>query len=683
MTPNSVPLRRICYNLAYPALSHITQDVQLLSYAQRSWLIKCCQAQRLPHSLLDDTTLYRLSADIPPFLRLGVYYPILEFFNHHPLPDIPPSIIFPILIDCLRGIPFSDPMETELARSNSISNEISLSENTKVHDPNIDFSIFFNENNQSRVLHPSLPPIPPNVIQMVNTRMRAFRHSLEDSLLYARYTHKNMSRSTRRDAAFLDIDLDDVPIFGQDNWIQLYHETGVKLGGICEMRQKIYPSNLKPRTYYAMGGIVYDKCRFLSTILIKMCDMFIPTHRRWKLRADRLTNVSDLVYPEQHYHVYDLSSFTSNFTNQRAFTRELQKFFSGVFVRVVDEYLGPISMDLGDMFQDYIDTCSEYPEVSYERVGYDDESAFPFGSGSLLGIFGNMPLATLAHFLIVFSVIHDEAKLGIAGDDGAVFTDGTNGQDIYKAIHLVGDCVPEKTFDSFEDSCIFLKRPLLTDPVVGSLSLATAYIPPCVAASFLSLSDDHYDERYHSFPKYLSINERVSIIGVDLLRYLSSIFMSKSNVDVGPVREVYRGFCRLVHHYVKFWPLFGIGGNGRYVWPADPMSYEFWDIHPLSFIHLYGPVSTKNVCNLEFVPPPVEWLIEGRMVRGNMTPELRLARMLGYITMEREYVEKSGEALMHYEMMTYGYYAGPQLKPVYDIVIVKEMPEWLVSLIRH
>jgi hypothetical protein len=684
MASSKVPLSPKLYSTVYPFLSHITRDVQRLSYDQRSWLIKCCQAQKLPHNLLETDTLHNLGIGLLPFTRMYTEYPMFEFLNHHPLTDMPPSIFFPAFMDCLRGIPFSDPNETLMAREKSISNEISLSEWDQQTDPLINFSIFFSENPPTNVLHPSLPPIPVQTLHMINTRLRSYRHKIQNSFLFPKYSHKNMSRSTRRDAESHDINLDDVPIYGQDNWIRLYHEEGIKLGGVCEIRQKIYPANLKPRTYYAMGGEVYDKCRHLSSILIDLCDMFMPTHRLYKLRVDRLTRVSDYEEPEEHYHVYDLSSFTSNFTNQRAFTRCLQEFFRGVIVEVVDEHIGPISRDLGDLFEDYIHVCSEYPRVSYERFGYDGDMEFPFGSGSLLGIFGNMPLANLAHFLIMFSVIVDEAKLCVAGDDGAVFTNGANGYDIYQAIHLVGDCVAEKTFDSFEEAPIFLKRPLLISQETGQLALALAFIPPCVATSFLTMSDRNYDDRYVQYPSYAPLSVRVSKIGVDLLRYLSSIFMkAERSFDLTQVAAIYEGYCKLVLRLCGSYPSFGVGGYGRYTWPAHPLSYEFFDIHPLSFIHMYGEVSAKRLKHHERVVLDVEWLFEGASIRCNMTKALKLACTFGYMEAEMAYVELEGEELRRYEMMLFGGIAGRPPPAVYEIRVIKDMPEWIISLIRQ
>jgi hypothetical protein len=677
MTAPRYTLTMSDYNIVYPELRHVVTMISSLTLQQRGMLIKCCQAQRLPHFIHDGDTLYSLLCSLPPLPWKGTDIDIMDLFNVFPLPDWPSHYIFPILLDLLRGVPFRDATELDRASSASWSSEISLCEKQSSPDEELSYDVFFSSDHIGTSLHPQLPPIPLEFLNVLRRRFRMFRASLVDKTVFSRYTHKNMSRSTRRDAESQGIDLQDVPIFGQDDWIRHYHRTGVRLEGVCEMRQRFYPSSAKPRTYFAMGGTVYHHCRFLSDILIDLVDILLPTNRRWKLNVDRLEPMDYDHVPPEYYQVYDLSSFTSNFTNQRPLIRSLQKFFEGVPVQVIDEYHGPTYRDLGEMLSDYGDFCSEYPVVSYERCGYPDDATFPHGSGSLLGIFGNMSLATLAHCLIMFTVNPSESTLDIAGDDAILRTDGANSADFWKAVSLVGHCAVDKTFESTEDSCVFLKRPLLTQN--NRLTLAHAIIPPCVASTFLNLSDDHTDPRYRTFPSYRNKRDRISVVGSDLLRFLSSGYIRKVG-DVESMSRVYEGFSRLVHHHLNVWPMMSLPCSELgYFWPAHPESYDFDSIHPYHMLLIYQGARQQSVTRHERVLDDVHLFLEGQTFVGNMTKGRKLAETLGYLDCQEEKVELEGADLMHYWLAMYNVTVTPLPPAVYVFRVMEDPPEWLSS----
>jgi len=668
------------YTTVYSDYSLIIPAVSTLTLSQRALLIKCCQAQRLPHFIDESDTLSALLLKSLPFQHQGEDYPLNDFFNLFPVPDCPPEFVFPILLDILRGTPFADITEIHNARDASWSTEISLCEDTRSPDPDLNFDIFF-FHNEDNILHPHLPPIPFHFLLQIRNRMMSFRRKIADSLLYSRYTHKNMSRSTRREAETIGLDLEDVPIFGQDDWIRLYHDRGIKLGGVCEMRQRFYPSSAKPRTYFAMGGEVYDHCRFISDLFINMADTLIPTNRRWKLELFQLEPTSMTAEPQEYYQVYDLSSFTSNYTNQRKLVDTLRRFFDGVPVVIVDEHSGPIEVDLGHLLEDYIETCAVCPKVSYERCGYSNEGIYPHGAGSLLGIFGNMPIATLAHCFTMFTVSPSEYQMCVAGDDAIFKTDGTNSWDSWRAIELVGRCAQDKTFESSEDSCIFLKRPLLSE--LGRLSLAPSIIPPCVASCFLTLDDSHMDTRYRNFGRDMTVWERISVIGSDLLRFLSSVYLlRRRDLHYNVPISICIGFSKLVYRYTGVHPAMSLPSSGRYLWPASPDSYEFWDIHPYHMLLLYCSPSQGRVCRHESILLPQGSFVEGRQFMSNSSRSLQLAKALGYIDMEEDHEVLEERDLVLRWLKIYRVVPDDLPPKVYQIVVIKPLPEWLTSLIE-
>jgi hypothetical protein len=619
------------FSTVYPKFRKVIRAVRSLPLSARSLLVKICQAQSIPSS--PDSALSNMIDEHP-----DVVY-AFERSTHHTSTfrdflvnlEIDPydPISAPIILDIARGVSLQSE-EILKGQNDGWNKEVALSMALK--RPNVaNWAMFFEQGREFESIFPD-GPTSPAIIRTIHHQLIVFKNKMQGRLLFPRATHKNMSRSTRREFALDNYSLDDVPIFGQDDWERHYHQTGIKVPGDNEMRQKWYPSGTKPRTYFAMGGTSYASSRFLQDFFSALTDVFPPTHHRSKLRPGRLHLPADLL--EWNFRIYDLSSFTSNFSEQSHFMVHFNNFFRGVTVIIVDERSGPTSVDLGDLLDDYYDNCVHRPGLSLERW---DQSLLgvPFNHevASLLGIYGNMATCNLAHYLAMSTVAPSNFdSINVAGDDGLIAESVETEYSVDMAIKLIGIYSREKSFRGDEEGAICLKRPFVQ--IRPRCELQGAIIPPTVANMIFFLSGIA-DPRYAELPINLSEAERVSVIGKDLLRFLQSAWrLYREEVDVSVLSSIVRGFGKLVSQWTgttmkpSFDPVFGT------IWPFDPADYDFTDsfYSPLRMLVTYFGDFSRETPLLEVLDLDINQLTDvGDTVTCNSDGRLRLLERLGYL----------------------------------------------------
>lgn len=667
--------------ICYPSFNLLGRALRTIPLSARSLLIKTCQAQYQPVAN-DGSPLSSLLSQHPPitictsrdvnqsyFVGLCDILPQCEVNCQDPISSA-------IILDIIRSSPVDSQDRVNFINKGWIT-EVRLAETPG--EPSCDFSSLFRGGDNP--IHPSLPHNPASAYR-IRRRLEVFRATMKRwrQRLYPRATHKNMSRDTRRHfEEHFQTSLEHDPIFGQDDWQRVYHETGVQIEGKVEMRQKWYPSGAKPRTYFAMGGTCYRDARHLQGFFSSLVGLFPETNNITRLRPERLR------LPENNtsFLIYDLSSFTSNMVEQKAFCRELSAFFSGVEVEIVDEVHGLLIRDLGEMLEEYNITCVERPELSFERVPEELRPGIDNGQherASMLGIFGNLMTCTLAHFFIISPLHAKDDSINIAGDDGIIPVNQEDESLVWSAIEIVGDCAPEKTMHSTDPGAYHLKRPIWQqDPF---LLQGKNFVPPNLATSISYLSGENKDPRFHIFGlEDMGVEERVSVVGKDLSRFLQvcheELKQPNPVIRYDQVIEVYQGFSRLVKHILGFRPTPQTKGRPKfYVWPVDIASYDFvannpflvWCIYCIPDLCVVSQRERKNV----------SWddLRDGEAI-GNSSPNLGLLERLGYV--EKDEVTKTlgyNEAVDHFYMVL----RTPRLLPpkVYQYRLIRTLPESLV-----
>jgi hypothetical protein len=669
----------------YPDFKMLIRALRTIPLSTRSSLIKICQAQ-YQFVQDSDSSLRRLFSSMPPVtieldFNRWCTIPIIDVF-----PQLGVNVQCPlqsaIALDIIRSAPVSLEEQKEFI-TKGWNTEIALLQSSR--PTQIDFSPLFD--GSPRPIHHTFPYNPKSsyIISQIfhRYRERLIHHT---PTYYSRFTHKNMSRDTRREFCEkfgTDLPSRIWPIFGQDDWIRVYHEHGVQLGGAVEMRQKWYPSGAKPRTYFAMGGSTYKDSRFLQDFFTELVDLFSSTNHVTRLRPERLFRDPDV---NEWFLIYDMTSFTSNMVEQKSFMVELAGFFRGVPVIIVDERYGPMEVDLGELLDQYILSCVIEPEVSLERVPEDlrvFSDPVPHSLASMLGIFGNLMTCTLAHFLILSPLVDSLERINVAGDDGLVPVLGGEEDFVEHVISFVGECAPEKTMKTSEEGPVHLKRPI--SEIGASFALGRNYVPPNVATAVAFLSGSDVDSRYqHMNIEGMSVGDRVSVVGKDLSRFLRSVHshFDESPVPLSIVFNVYRGFCAIVNSILGFRPSHAHFNRkvDSYIWPVDPASYDFLSADPV-LVWCYCAVPDITVVHSrEYVDhSKLSEFDVGDTFRQNSRKGLVLLETLGYIEKEKEtyHVDQATAIAFFYNLIVNPRTLAP---PVYVYSVVRSIPVDLMSL---
>lgn len=585
--------------------------------------------------------------------------------------DISDPLSSAILLDIMRALPLSFD-EVQKAKVSSWNKELVLVF-TKARPSQIRWELFFDDklSSLSTPIHDDLTGNPQHMAN-IRSHLYFFRRKYikRRHTLYPRATHKNMSYGTRRDYEFREqVSLEDVPIFGQDDWQRYYARTGIMLDGGCEMRQKWYPSGAKPRTYFAQGGTTYSKSRFLQDFFTELANTFTPTHHDHRLNPSRLRGIHGTT---GDFFIYDLSNFTSNMNEQKYFVEHLATFFEGVEVELLDEREGFVLSDLGEMLREYTETCVFGPLLSLERNPNfrGEHDLHPHGIASLLGIFGNLMTCTVAHYLIVSPTTDGVDSQNIAGDDGNKDEDPLNNFESRVAISLVGDYADDKCYKGSDPHAVCLKRPILQQ--YPSLTLLENIVPPSLITSVAYLLGRNPDSRYSFIGiEGMTVNKRVSTIGKDLYRFLTSAF-NKGLHDLTEVYLVYEGFTNLVQKFL----LSTIRPSlAPYFWPANPLHYDFKKDHPgLVLLTLRSEVLFHEIPLLRRIPCDEQSLVTpGDIQRCNSDGRLKLLERLGYL--EKEEVSFFGDLSQSWAHWLWRLkIVRVRVPNVYDYSVVEQVP---------
>lgn len=661
------------FELVYPMFKSLIRSSRSLPLSARSLIIKCCQAQRWPS---DDpsTVLYGLLINHPP-VQLQIakdrreIIPLIEFGAYFNIQF--DNLNSAIILDIMRGLPLP-AHERHVAIWDSWIKEIGLSEG--VHrQSRVNWKVFFGSMSTPATASVSTQlPINPNNINMIRLQLDIFRRKYHSRTLFARATHKNMSRSTRREFEnATSMDIEDVPIFGQDDWQRHYHDTGQQLAGCCEIRQKWYASGAKPRTYFAQGGESYSKSRFLQDFFTDLADAFTPTNHTDRLNPSRLVG-STVNRDDPHFFIYDLSNFTSNCSEQREFMNEFCDYFLGIPVRLLDEHDGYIYADLGELLRDYYTDCVDGPALSYERVpGFDETHRTQHGIASLLGIFGNLMTCTVAHFFIVSNVTQTWKEINTAGDDGIVAEDLLDNYTTHLAIDLIGAYARSKCFPGYDSAAIALKRPFQEFyPFCYTL---TNIIPPTLVMVLSYLQGRNVDPRYNYMGlEDMTWSKRLKVVSRDLLRFLDSAYRQTS-VYVEDIRVIFNGFQVLVKRHL---PFFDVTVPHIYPpWPMSPEDYDFASAPPAQLMAMYAARPSTYIHRTGVQPEdPLQLINVGDSMVCNSSKRLKLLFNLGYLERYDE------EDLVTDQYQLYLYYFAKfnrvrSLAPsLYSFVVIREVP---------
>jgi hypothetical protein len=421
-----------------------------------------------------------------------------------------------------------------------------------------------------------IPGLKPNeeVNRYTNNLLRTWRDTIENSgVLYPRMSSKLASRRTTDQLKQTWPDWrvvfdEESDMCSQEVLERLYADTGVQLEGPCEIRQKLYRSQMSPRTYFAQGGTAFWTSRFLQRPFTQLADVNPMTNHTLRLIPTNLSLVTMFSY----VFIYDLTSFTSMFHEFEPFIRQLAEFMRGVTVRVWDGRNGEVERDFGQMLDIYADANAFKPTYSTARVPWiDGDQTFNHEVAGFLGVFGNLMICTFVHGIVLLQIVGEVSRGYCAGDDGGAVLfcalilrwGQANSPDppqsenpfyndvalLFYALSLLGIIQWAKVFTTLESGAVALKRPLrqLDDKLYSPLMI--------IWPQSILIQQYHQwsqiDPRFPFTQQFSTRREIRHMVGTENLRFQKNIFAASHRINDEDLQSVFV-YLRWLYEHMGF-----------------------------------------------------------------------------------------------------------------------------------
>lgn len=518
-----------------------------MDISRRKALILLCRAQATPDWNSTTKLAQQTYGVLPSTLNPAEYADVrgfaeavqsLDFAITHP-------IYSSLILDLAKSCPLSST-EIIKARDESWYKEIMLCEGPP-RDRLFDYRCWFYNEHRGTPLLPGQQP-RPEMADLIRANLQLWRTRMRNSLIFPRMSTKLMSRDTVRLYNLRsDFEVDTRESGSELNQVELerfYHDTGVHVQGVCEIRQKWYRHGLKPRTYYAQGGTTYHSSKYLQEAFNDLVDTLSSTNHELRLMPMRL-----ILDDEEYCRIYDLTGFSSNHNEQKFFLEELSKFCEGTPVQLVDSYAGVIPADLGQLISDYLHSNTK-PEYSRERVPgrlRDQENGFQ-NVASFLGVYGNLMTCTFPHGASLVYAVGSPHKVNVAGDDGHFSQKPGLEQQVTPYIEANGLVERSKEFDTREEGAVCLKRGLFQESTL-------LFQKPMIIWPSLTIISDYFKDVRHAaqfgYSHKTRFQKRCSV-ATEVMRFLQSIFYNQVQDDYSEVKR----FLDALYREVNF-PVYG------------------------------------------------------------------------------------------------------------------------------
>lgn len=659
-----------------PAFDALT-TVYYMDVTTRKALMTLCQTQSMPDE--DSTVALRLSKELQTPFEVSVFHSNITMETTlqeviQPLRDYIQSPVLSGLISMLvRNIPYNDHSSVKDTFEKGLGKEISAA--MEVHHPTIfnwdsilshDRQVRRRTNFHSEYGH--------------SAEIRDFiYHSIRGTIprLTRRPLYPVIGKKTIGTRAFEEVkEMHQGERFREESMNpsirmveRLYSITGQTSTGVTELRWSWKYGQLKPRIYYARGPTDYHASKYIQPIFNLLIDALPTTHRKERFFARSLDLSDDL-----DLFIYDYESFTSLFEEVKNFILALARFFKGTRIPIVDTHHGVIEVDVGAIFENYYETCCNYPSFDISGCSWDgtrtetDEIQHTCG---MLGVPGNISSCTLAHGIHLIQVLED---LGckVVGDD-AIGATLQGPEEILDKLRNIGriqeikmEIWPGETREDDQGLGLhtwhYCKRPILriSNQVIQGYQLA--FFP---IADFLGMTDD-----FHTVSPPTSRSERLRRQRNTLLSFLSQIRAlpyEPTEIEL-VILDRYYAYCKNL-----LWRLYKEDRTDvdLHILPSRiAISFDFdaW------FQEFEKTISS--------VPVEVEELFEigiGYECKGPMTQALKLAESIGYAECkaERKQVIPSDYRELFQKILL----KTDPIAQSYTFTVSTSCPRWLATLI--
>lgn len=328
-------------------------------------------------------------------------------------------------------------------------------------------------------LHPQLPGrIGWRLTQLFQSGVQHIAQrfsSISTRPLFPSYnSRKNVSYSTCRAyyEAVGDSTVDDCPTDVTTlDLLKLYYHTGTEVSGVIEMRQAWFFNDLKPRTYYCLGGNDFFHGMYIQEVANLFCNILPSTNPFTRFAVSRIGSLS---YDELLI-TYDYSSFTTSLAELKYFMFWLAEYCPDVVLPCLDVFHGVRDVSLRAILRSYNTAVNHHQMFSLERFQQAEESILlRQGRSGSLGVKGNIVFSTTLHGLALADITGTPDDDCCVGDDALARIRAWYITIFITCVNNLGDINPTKfttitpippdtEISRLTEQFKFLKRPLTLD----------------------------------------------------------------------------------------------------------------------------------------------------------------------------------------------------------------------------
>jgi len=322
-----------------------------------------------------------------------------------------------IISNLCRSAPFLNisQMEVDKNRMESWEKEI-LAATGPDRVQVLDYDVWFSDDPTAykRPISKFVPPAPVH-----NARIRAgfrdWRNRMAGKLLFPQVqSQKTMSRATA--ARYTEVvhhgTIPPVTDVTSADIERIYMETGIEIGGPCELRQAWKYNDITPRTYFTSGGTAFHASKYIRDPINLLTNSFPEVNFVSRFSMDELAiDDNDTVF------IYDYTSFTSLLAELKYFLDGLADFCDGTEIFLVDSNKGIIRHDLGMLLREYNQTCNIKGEYTVNRYEPGNNTPLNHRVAGFLGVYGNIAISTTLHGLHACQLCGDQSRCRCVGDD--------------------------------------------------------------------------------------------------------------------------------------------------------------------------------------------------------------------------------------------------------------------------
>jgi len=322
-----------------------------------------------------------------------------------------------VINNLCRSAPFLNLSNNEVDENRMESWEKEIGATQELDQPQkLDYRCWFSDDSMDihRPLGDHLPPAPRHN-HRIREAFREWRESLRGAVFYPQIQpSKSVSRQTAQQyqekvSGHDQVGDNRVSSAMLERW---YADTGMEIGGPCEIRQAWKYNDLTPRTYFSQGGTTFHSSKHIRQVPNSLAAMFPETHFLSRF------SIHDLALESfKTAFIYDYISFTSLLAELKYFLEELASFTEEIEIIVIDSHQGPLNWFLGSLIREYNQACNTRGDFMVQRYDEYDSNLYQHHLAGFLGVYGNIAFSTILHGLHACQLGGDLSEAKCVGDD--------------------------------------------------------------------------------------------------------------------------------------------------------------------------------------------------------------------------------------------------------------------------